>query len=117
MVGNVTSLTGNGLRDWVIQRVSAVLLLFYTIYLTYFGCTHPDLQFNQWHSLFTQTWFKIFTLISLLSIILHSWIGIWTVFTDYIKPLAIRMLLQVSMITFLVVYFIWGFLIVWSGAS
>ncbi|MFO3149978.1 succinate dehydrogenase, hydrophobic membrane anchor protein, partial [Legionella pneumophila serogroup 1] len=51
MVNNVTSLTGNGLKDWLIQRVTAVYFAAYLIFLFGFILANPDLNFSQWHLL------------------------------------------------------------------
>lgn len=52
MVNNVTSLTGNGLKDWLIQRVTAVYFAVYSFFIIGFLLLHPELGFAQWHALF-----------------------------------------------------------------
>ncbi len=112
MVSNVTSLTRNGLRDWLIQRVSAWVLAAYTVFLLgYFMC-HSPLTYAQWHALFTCPWMKIASLLALLSVLLHAWIGIWTVLTDYIKCSCWRLFLEIIVFLLLLSYFAWGILIV-----
>ena len=114
MVTNVTSLTGNGLKDWLIQRVTAVYFALYTLFLLGFFLMNPQLSYNQWHALFHCEWFQIATVIALLTLLLHAWIGIWTVTTDYIKCTAMRLSVQLLVALFLVGQFIWGLMIVWG---
>ncbi len=114
MVTNVTSLTGNGLKDWLIQRVTAVYIAVYCIFLCGFLVSHPQLQFAQWHELCTHTVFRIATIISLLALLLHAWIGLWTVTTDYLKCTMLRVSLQVLIAFWLLGQFIWGLMIVWG---
>lgn len=114
MVSNVTSLTGNGLKDWLIQRVSAVYFAIYVLYLLGFLFMHPALLYDQWHGLFRDTGFQIATVIALFMLSLHAWIGIWTVTTDYIKCTVIRLSVQVLVALFLLGQFIWGLMIVWG---
>lgn len=114
MVSNVTSLTGNGLKDWLIQRVTAVYLLIYTLAIVLFLFAHPHLNYAQWHGLFTGIVFKIATILALLTISLHAWIGLWTVSTDYIKCSVIRLSTQLIISLWLLSQFIWGLMIVWG---
>jgi succinate dehydrogenase / fumarate reductase membrane anchor subunit len=114
MVTNITSLTGNGLKDWLIQRVTAVYFAVYSLYLLGFLLFHPNLNFTQWHELFSNTVFQIATLISLLALSLHAWIGIWTVTTDYMKCTAIRLSVQLIVALWLLSQFTWGLMIVWG---
>lgn len=114
MVNNVTSLTGNGLKDWLIQRVTAIYFAVYTIFLISFLLSHPDLNFEQWHALFANHVFQVATAIGLLALSLHAWVGIWTVSTDYIHCTAIRLSVQMVVVLWLLSQFIWGLMIVWG---
>ncbi len=114
MVNNVTSLTNNGLRDWLIQRVSAVVLAAYFIFLFGYIIAHPQLTFIEWSVLFASAWMKVATLIVLLSLVLHAWIGIWTVTTDYLKATAVRVTVQMVIALGLLGLLLWGVLILWS---
>jgi succinate dehydrogenase / fumarate reductase membrane anchor subunit len=114
MVHNVTSLTGNGLRDWLIQRISAVVLTFYTLFLFGFVLFHPHLDLESWRALFSSIWMKLFTLIAVLNLILHSWIGIWTVTTDYLKNFSIRLMTQSVVFFALLIYFFYTIVILWG---
>lgn len=114
MVNNITSLTGNGLKDWLIQRITAVYFAVYSIFLFGFLLLHPDLNFEQWHILFANHVFQIATAIGLIAILLHAWVGIWTVTTDYINCTAIRLSVQLLVFLWLLSQFIWGLMIVWG---
>lgn len=114
MVDNVTSLTGNGLKDWLIQRATAVYFAAYVFCLFAFLFTHPDLNFEQWHALFAHPIVQIATTLGLLALSLHSWIGIWTVTTDYMNCTVIRLSVQLLVVLWLLGQFIWGLMIVWG---
>jgi len=114
MVKSVTSLGRSGLHDWMIQRVSAVILAAYVIYLSVFLFSTPNLQFNVWQALFSQTSFKIFSFLAIASLCFHAWIGLWIISTDYLKPLAIRMVFQVLVIVSCFAFLLWGAQILWS---
>ena len=115
MVTNITSLTGNGLKDWLIQRVSAIYFAVYALFMLGFLVMHPQLMYSQWEALFHEVWFQIATVIALLMLSLHTWIGIWTITTDYIKCTMIRLSVQMLVALMLSGQFIWGFMIVWGS--
>jgi succinate dehydrogenase / fumarate reductase membrane anchor subunit len=113
MIDSATSLTLSGLRDWLYQRISAVILALYFIFLMAFIACHPQLTFFDWQTLFSHTGMRVFTLFALLSLVIHSWVGIWTVLTDYIKCAALRLILEVLMILALLGFLVWGLMILW----
>ena len=120
MVTNVTSFGRSGLFDWVIQRVSAVILAAYTLcILGWFF--QGDVNFAAWTAMFESTSMRIFSLLALLSLVAHAWIGIWTVSTDYLTPLslgkkatAVRFIFQTGCAILLFVYLVWGIQILWG---
>lgn len=114
MVTNITSLTGNGLRDWLIQRISALILVAYLFFIVGFILANRPVAFEQWHGLFQQTGMRIFSLLCLLSLITHSWIGIWTITTDYLPKLWVRLSCQMILFIAHLVFLIWGILILWG---
>ena len=121
MVTNVTSFGRSGLYDWVVQRVSAVILLFYILYLTYVFISQPDMQFQDWQAIFANSSVRIFSLIALLSLCAHAWIGMWTIATDYLTPRMlgasgnkVRFLFELLCLIVLFIYLIWGIKILWG---
>ncbi len=121
MVTNVTSFGRSGLYDWVVQRVSAVILLLYILFLAFIFITRPDMQYQEWRALFASNPVRIFTLIALLSLCAHAWIGMWTIATDYLtsKMLGasankVRFVFELLCLVVLLVYVVWGVQILWS---
>lgn len=114
MLTSVTSLTGNGLKDWLIQRVSAVYLLGYVLVLLGYTALHCPCDYGQWSAIFHCSCFKIATVLALLMFVLHAWIGIWTVTTDYLRHTELRVAIQVLVALCLGAQFIWGLMIVWG---
>lgn len=114
MVRNVMSLTRNGLLDWLIQRVSALLIGAYGVFLIAYLVCHPQLNFADWQALFANNFMRIFSFLVLLSILAHTWVGMWTVFTDYIKPVCIRFIVEIATIVLLLAYVAWGIAILWK---
>lgn len=114
MLTNITSLTGNGLKDWLIQRVTAVYFAAYTFFLFGFLLMHPALSYEQWHGLFSNIGVQIASAIALLALTLHAWIGIWTVTTDYMKCTVLRLSVQMIVVLWLLSQLLWGLMILWG---
>ena len=121
MVTNITNLSRSGLYDWMLQRMTAIILGAYSVFLLGYIILNPNISYTQWSELFDATWMKIFTLLTLLSVLAHAWIGMWTITTDYIndralggKSVLIRFPVQVLCFLALFSYVIWGVQILWG---
>ena len=102
-----------GLKDWLAQRVTAIVLAVYTIVLLVALLFLPELNYRAWAGLFASAWMKVLTLIALLALIWHVWIGLRDIYMDYVKPTAVRLFLQVATIVALVGYACWAVIILW----
>jgi succinate dehydrogenase / fumarate reductase membrane anchor subunit len=102
-----------GLRDWLAQRVTAVILIVYTLILLVSLMAGPPLSYGTWAGLFAGAWMKVATLLALLALIYHAWIGTRDIYMDYIKPTGVRLVLQVLTIVVLVGYACWAVIILW----
>jgi succinate dehydrogenase / fumarate reductase membrane anchor subunit len=76
MVRNVTSLSRSGLSDFVIQRVSAVVLLVYTLCVTGFLVANPGIGYNGLLAYFVHPAMQVFSTLTVLAIATHAWIGV-----------------------------------------
>ena len=114
MVASVTSFGRSGLYDWMIQRVTAVVLAAYTVFILGFLLLNPDLTYIQWSELFNSTCTRIFSLLALLSLGAHAWIGLWTLSTDYIKAMGPRFVFQAASGLIMFIYVVWGIQILWG---
>lgn len=100
-----------GIRDWKIQRLSAIVIALYVIPLVVFMMCHSPMTATIWHDLFANTAVKVFTLLTLAAILWHAWIGVWTILTDYVNISALRVFLEAIVFLALVSFFFWGLFI------
>lgn len=114
MLSRITSLTRSGLKDWFLQRVSAVILTLYVLFLAGFVIGHHPVDYRIWFALYHNIWMKMFTIITLFALFVHTWVGMWTVYTDYVKIISLRIVLQTLTILVLMAYFIGMVQILWS---
>ncbi len=103
-----------GLRDWLAQRVTAVVMALYTLLFLLILTGAPKLDFSGWRLLFAPQWMKLATLLFLLSLYFHAWVGVRSIFMDYIKSSGLRLALYVIVIAALVAYAGWSAQILWG---
>jgi succinate dehydrogenase / fumarate reductase membrane anchor subunit len=89
-----------GLKEWVAQRITAVIMAVYTVGLFLAVLFTPDLDYAKWVGFFNFTVLsfplgKILALLAILSLCYHAYIGIRDIWMDYVKPTGIRLTLQV----------------------
>ncbi|QKJ86407.1 succinate dehydrogenase membrane anchor subunit [Paramixta manurensis] len=115
MVSNASALGRNGIHDWLLLRAAAMVIALYVLYILGFIVMSGTLTFDTWRGFFASNFTKVFTLLTLFSILVHGWIGMWQVLTDYVKPLAMRLMLQLVIVVVLLVYAIYGTVVVWGA--
>ncbi|MEJ2088154.1 MAG: succinate dehydrogenase, hydrophobic membrane anchor protein [Gammaproteobacteria bacterium] len=121
MVTNVTSLTRSGLSDFVVQRVTAVVLTLYTLCVVGFFLVNPGMTYERLVGYFSSTPIVLFSTLMVLSTAAHAWIGMWTIGTDYIRDhyfgrhsTAFRMVYQGGCLMILFIYVVWALQLFWS---
>ena len=111
-IKSATGLTGSGSRDWILQRISAVVLAVYSVVMVGFFLFN-DVDFEIWQGFMLSLPMKLFSLVAILSLVFHAWVGMWTVLTDYVKSSGLRLVIQSLVIIAVLVYLFWGVMIFW----
>lgn len=114
MVSRIVVGAHYGLRDWLIQRISAVVMAVYVAALVAWLLWQPYLDYDVWTALFSSQWMRSFTLLFLLNLYYHAWIGVRDIVMDYLKPAGIRLAIHVLVILALLLYTIWSVQILWG---
>ncbi len=114
MVTNAASLGRSGVHDFILIRASAIILTCYTIFLVGFIAVSAPLTYEIWHGLYSCLPMKVFTLLALVALLIHMWIGIWQVLTDYVKCVSLRGVLQFVFVVAAFSYLAAGIIIVWG---
>lgn len=90
-----------GIRDWIAQRATAVIMAIYTIVLLVLFFGARDFSYDGWASIFAAQWMKLATFVTLIALFLHAWVGVRDIWMDYIKPVGLRITLDVLTIAWL----------------
>jgi succinate dehydrogenase / fumarate reductase, membrane anchor subunit len=103
-----------GLRDWLSQRVTAGLMALFTlILLAQVLFTRGPIGYDKWSGIFSAQWMKVLTFVVIISLLYHVWVGMRDIWMDYIKPVALRLSLQIFSIVWLVGCAGWAIQVLW----
>ena len=103
-----------GLRDWLAQRVTAGLMALFTLtVLAQVLLTKGPIGYDRWAGIFSSQWMKVLTFTIIVALAYHVWVGMRDIWMDYIKPVGLRLGLQVSTIVWLTACAGWGIQVLW----
>ena len=103
-----------GLKEWIIQRVTAIVMVVFTIVLLLDYCLAGSATYEGWAGLFSNQLMKLLTLLACISLFYHAWIGIRDIWMDYIKPVSIRLTLHVLSVLYLLAGAAYAVEILWT---
>ena len=103
-----------GLRDWLAQRVTAVVMAVYTLLMLAVLLSLPRLDYWHWKSLWELAIVRYATVIFLFCVHYHAWVGVRNIFMDYIKDTGLRLVLYAMTLGALIAYAAWSVHILWG---
>ncbi len=103
-----------GLKDWLAQRITAIVMAVYTFVLLGAFLSGSDFSYEGWAGLFAKQWFKLFSLVTFVALFYHAWVGMRDIWMDYVKPAGIRLALQTLTIVWLIACAFYTLQILWS---
>jgi succinate dehydrogenase / fumarate reductase membrane anchor subunit len=118
MVSRVVKIPGGahyGLRDWLSQRVTALVITLYTIVLLGELMWHGGMDYATWRGLFASPAFRVLSFMFLVAVYYHAWVGVRNILMDYVKPTGVRIVLQALVICTLIGYAGWAIQILWGA--
>jgi succinate dehydrogenase / fumarate reductase, membrane anchor subunit len=105
-----------GLMDWLIQRLTAVIMAVYTLLMLGIALWNGGIDHPLWARLFAHDGFRIASFLFMAALLYHAWIGMRDILMDYIKPVGVRLLLETVAVLVLVGYLGWTIQILWGAA-
>jgi succinate dehydrogenase / fumarate reductase membrane anchor subunit len=102
-----------GLKDWVAQRVTAVVMALYSVFLAAILLVVKPSDFETWRAIFALGPVKFATFLFALSLFYHVWVGVRDIWMDYVQSTSMRLTLHVLTILALVGYAGWAAAILW----
>lgn len=102
-----------GLRDWLSQRVTAVVMALFTLAVIVQVLLPGEMGYDKWAGIFAQQWMKVLTFAVIVSLLIHVWVGVRDILMDYVKSVGQRLSLQVVTIVWLVACTGWSIQVLW----
>ena len=103
-----------GLRDWLSQRVTAALMALFTLaVLVQVIFSSGPLGYDTWAGIFSPQWMRALTFAAIVALAWHAWVGMRNVFMDYIKPVGLRLTLQIAALVWLAACIGWAVQVIW----
>ena len=103
-----------GLRDWLAQRITAALMALFTLLvLAQVIFSKGPVGYDSWAGIFSPQWMRALTFVIIVALLYHVWVGMRDIWMDYIKPVGLRLGLQVFTIVWLVACSGWSLQVLW----
>ena len=102
-----------GLRDWLAQRITAVIMAIYSIIAVVVFLSNKNITYLVWRDFFSQGWMRVATLLFIVSLAWHAWVGVRDILMDYIQPAGLRLALEVLVLLTIAAYVGWTVQILW----
>ncbi len=102
-----------GLRDWLSQRFTALIMAIFTIVVLVQLLVGGPIDYYKWSGIFARQWMKVLTFIVIVSLLWHVWVGMRDIWMDYVKPVGVRLSLEVLTIAWLVGCAGWAVQVLW----
>ena len=115
MVGRDIVIAHYGWGGWLMQRVTAVVMLAYTLFFLAILVGLKGIDYEHWKALWSLPAMRYATMLFVVSVLLHAWVGIRNIFMDYVKDTGLRLVLYVLVILTMFVYGVWSAQILWGS--
>ncbi|HEY0201583.1 MAG TPA: succinate dehydrogenase, hydrophobic membrane anchor protein [Burkholderiaceae bacterium] len=103
-----------GLRDWLAQRATAALMALFTlIVLAQLIFSSGPIGYDKWAGIFASQWMKVLTFAVIAALLYHVWVGARDIWMDYVKPVGLRLTLDVLTLVWLVGCAGWAIQVLW----
>jgi succinate dehydrogenase / fumarate reductase membrane anchor subunit len=103
-----------GLRDWLLQRISAIVILFFVLLVGAAMLLAGHMDYDTWAGVFAPVPMKLITVLAVAAVAYHAWVGVRDIWMDYVKPVGLRLTLHVVTVLWLVYCLVWAVQILWS---
>lgn len=113
MVGRIVVGAHYGLKDWLVQRISAVVMALYTLLWLAIALGRGGIDYPLWQELFANGAFRVATALFWLALLWHAWVGMRDIWMDYVKPAALRLTVETLTALTLLGYAAWMIDLLW----
>jgi succinate dehydrogenase / fumarate reductase, membrane anchor subunit len=104
-----------GLSDWLLQRLTAVVMTAYTLLVLGVVLWNGGLDYARWQLLFGNGAFRLASFLFMVALLYHAWVGMRDIYMDYVKSTTLRLTLEALSALVLIGYLGWTIQILWGA--
>jgi len=79
-----------GLMEWLLQRVSSLYMAGFVLYVVAHFSLTPTHDYISWKAWFATGVVRLAWALFFLNLLVHTWIGLRSIYMDYLHPLWLR---------------------------
>lgn len=106
-----------GLRDWLVQRVTAIVMTLWLAVFLVALAWNGGFDHATWKALWASASFRLLSFAFMVALLWHTWVGVRNIAMDYLKPLWLRLTVQSVVATVLVLYLGWTIQVLWGASA
>ena len=103
-----------GLRDWLAQRVTAVVMTAWLAVFLFALAWNGGFSHESWRALWASAAFRLLSFAFMVAVLWHAWVGMRNIAMDYLKPVWLRLTVQCAFAALLVLYLGWTIQVLWG---
>ena len=92
---------GYGMRDWLMQRISAVVMIVFTLVIIVSCLLSKTTGYAWWAGLMAQPLMQAMAMVTFIALAWHAWVGMRDIWMDYVKHAGLRLALHVLTIVWM----------------
>jgi len=104
----------NGLRPWLMQRLSAVYIAGFLIFILFNLAAAPVVNFGAWRGWVASPLVNAALALFVVALLVHAWVGTRDVLMDYVKPVALRFVLLTLFALIFLISLFWSLRVLFS---
>lgn len=104
---------GYGMRDWLMQRITAVIMVVFFLIILMSALISPDMGFNWWAGLMAYPLMQGLAMVTFVALAWHAWVGMRDIWMDYVKHTGIRLILHILTITWVLACLLYAMRVLW----
>jgi succinate dehydrogenase / fumarate reductase membrane anchor subunit len=102
-----------GLKDWLAQRITGVVMAVFTLVVAVALLQGAAASYESWRAFMAAGLMRFLTFVFVISLCWHAWVGVRDIWMDYVQPVGIKLALHVLTLLALIGYAGWAAQIIW----
>jgi succinate dehydrogenase / fumarate reductase, membrane anchor subunit len=105
--------SGYGMRDWLMQRITAVVMVVFFLIVLISALISPDSGFKWWSGLMAYPVMQVLAMVTFIALAWHAWVGMRDIWMDYVKHAGLRLTLHIVTIAWVLACLLYAMRVLW----